>query len=302
MDVDNEEYWLTSRPREGGIRRGYAVEIYKSIDGEIYSLSASLTKEEVGEMAKTQVHSIENQQILKDPLTGRFHLFLSLDIAEENRAGSENKVFESKWETFLLSSEDPSGPWRPEGFVLRGDKEYDDAEARDPTIDILDGQYFCIYKARSAGSNIVKAALAISQDGKWWYKLGILRIDGKPQPDYFLLSGSILASCLGPIFVGTKSTDVIRGASLARYFVAFRLDHRNVNLETILSTYWVPGSQYEHGEYPIHTYAQVAPDLIRGNRWLIWIEAVDPQKSKEVGLNSEVDRVLLYTTETGAIN
>lgn len=38
-------------------------------------------------------------------------------------------------------------------------------------------------------------------------------------------------------------------------------------------------------------------DQIRGDRWLIWVEAIDPDYTKEIGLNSEVDGVLLYTSE-----
>ncbi|MBO3803989.1 MAG: hypothetical protein JTT11_09015 [Candidatus Brockarchaeota archaeon] len=297
IDREDEEYWLTSRPREGGIKRGYAVEIYRSKNGEDYSLVTSITKEELSEKSGIKVHSIENQQLLRDPLTGLYFLYLSVDIAKENIAGDAKRIFESKWETYLLSSEDPSGPWKPEGFVLRGDKDYDSGEARDSTIDIIEGQYFCLYKARRAGTNVVNTASAISQDGKNWSKLGILKVDGKTQPNYFLLSGSILPSPLGPIFMGTKTNTVVKGASLTRDVVAFRLDFRNMNLETVFSTTWIPGSSFEHREYPIHTYAQVVPDIIRKNRWLIWIEAVDPNFSKELGLNLEVDRVLLYTTQ-----
>ena len=38
IDWESEEYWLTSRPRLGEEMRGYAVEIYRSSDGEGYSL------------------------------------------------------------------------------------------------------------------------------------------------------------------------------------------------------------------------------------------------------------------------
>jgi len=297
LDAENGEYWLTSRPREGEIKRGYAVEIYRSKDGENYAISTWITKEELSDMTGMHVHSIENQQILKDPLTERFHLYLSLDIAKENIAGDAKRIFESKWETYLLSSEDPSGPWKPEGFVLRGDQYYDSGEARDSTIDIIDGQYFCLYKARRAGTNVVNTALALSQDGKDWTKLGILKIDGNAQPDYFLLSGSILPSCIGPTFVGTKTVTIINGVCLTNNIIALRIDYRNTNLETIFSMPWVHGSCFEHSEYPIHTYAQIVPDIIKGNRWLIWIEAVDPHYSKGIGLNFEVDRVLLYTSE-----
>ncbi|MGB9895427.1 MAG: hypothetical protein ACPLN2_05925 [Thermoproteota archaeon] len=297
IDDENKEYWLTSRPREGEVRRGYAVEIYRSNDGENYNLVTWISKEELSETIKAKVQSIENQQLLKDPSTGRYHLYLSLDVAQENLAGEESRIFESKWETFLLTAEDPSGPWEPRGFVIMGDAEYDSGEARDSTIDIVDGQYFCLYKARKIGTNTVHTALAVSKDGKEWRKLGTPKVDNEQQPNYFLLSGSIIPGSTGLFFVGTKTLEVVKGAALTKHFVVYRIDYKNLNLETIFSALWTPFSRYEHREYPIHTYSQVVFDTVRNDRWLIWIEAVDPNYSKEPGLNLEVDRVLLYTSK-----
>lgn len=61
VDEDSKEYWLTSRPREGEIKRGYAAEIYRSKDGENYNLVTWITKEELSEAIKARVQSIENQ-------------------------------------------------------------------------------------------------------------------------------------------------------------------------------------------------------------------------------------------------
>jgi len=293
IDVEDGEYWLTSRPREGELKRGYAFEIYRSKDGENYSLVSWMTKEELSEISGVTVHSIEGQQLLRDPLTGQYFLYLSVDVAEENIAGRSDKTYESRWETYLMTADDPAGPWKGEGFVLRTDMDYDSGEARDSTIDIVDGRYICLYKARKAGTSITHMALALSSDGKNWTKLGELKIDGAPQPDYLLLYGSILPGCSGPIFIGTKTTDVVKGAALTKHFAAYLIDHRNPNLETLFVARWAPGSRFEHEEYPIHTYANVVYDQIR-ERWLLWIEAVDPAHSKELGLNLEVDRVLLY--------
>lgn len=294
IDKENGEYWFTSRPREGGIKRGFAVEIYKSNDGENFHLVNSIPKEELSMMIKKEVQSIENQQLLKDPLTNRYHLYLSLDVSDKNVAGDERRIYESKWETFLLTSDDPAGPWSPEGFVLKGDMEYDSGEARDSTIDIIDGYYFCLYKARRIGSDVVKTALALSVDGKRWRKLGVLKVDGKEQPNYFLLNGSILAGVTGPIFFGTETVNVINGVALTKKFVGYHLDYKNVNLEPLFSSTWTPGSCFEHKEFPIHTYCQVIFDTLKEDRWLIWIEAVDPTYSRDLCLNSIVDRVLLY--------
>ncbi|MEM2598492.1 MAG: hypothetical protein QW482_02125 [Thermoproteota archaeon] len=298
IDEDNGEYWLTSRPREmREMRRGYAVEIYRSRDGENYDIVTWITKEELSEMTKTQILSIENQQLLKDPLTGRYHLYLSLNVSRENLVVEGKAFTESRWETFLLTSEDPSGSWEPEGFVIRGSEDYDGGEARDATIDIVDGRYFCLYKARKAGTAIVKTALAVSTDGKSWIKLGVPTVDGKSQPDFFLLSGSIIPGSTGLVFIGTKTLDVIRGNALTKHFVAYSMDLARLNLETVFEKIWTPLSRFEHVEYPIHTYAQAVFDRIRGDRWLIWVEAVDPTHTRELGWSTQVDRLVLYTSE-----
>ena len=296
IDSENQEYWLTSRPRMKHPTRGYAVEIYKSNNGEDFNLVYSISKEELSEYIGKQVQSIENQQLLKDPFTGKYHLYLSVDLYEKNIAGNYKRIYESKWETFLLTADDPQGPWKPWGFVLRCDKEYDSGEARDCTIDIIDGKYFCLYKSRKAGTDIVHAALAVSSDGKNWKKLGIPTINGEAQPKYFFLSGTINASTLGPIFIGTKALKVVKGAALTKDFTAYIIDYRNLNLEELFVAEWKPGSRYEHQVWPIHTYCNVVYDMLK-DRWLIWIEAVDPIYSKEPGLNSEVDRVLLYESK-----
>jgi hypothetical protein len=126
--------------------------------------------------------------------------------------------------------------------------------------------------------------------------LGVLKVDGKEQPNYFLLNGSILAGVTGPIFFGTETVNVINGVALTKKFVGYHLDYKNVNLEPLFSSTWTPGSCFEHKEFPIHTYCQVIFDTLKEDRWLIWIEAVDPTYSRDLGLNSIVDRVLLYTS------
>ncbi len=295
IDPENSEYWLTSRPRSGAERRGFAAEIYRSHDGCTYDLVASLSKEDISGVAGKRVQSIENQQLLRDPSTGRYHLYLSLDVHGENIAGRAEKVHDSKWETFLLSADDPAGPWTGEGFALRGDHAYDSAEARDATIDIIDGRYIALYKARRKGSSVVNMAMAVSGDGKEWRKQGLLGLSGGGQPDFFLLNGSILPGSGGPVFVGIQTTDIIRGAALSRRFAAYQLDMRAGELEPIFLADWIPGSQYEHPVYPIHTYSTLAEDPSTG-RWLLMIEAVDPTHSAEPGLNTEIDRLLLYVS------
>jgi len=107
IEAESGEYWLTSRPREGPPKRGSAVEIYRSKDGENYSLVSETTKEELSEISGVTVHSIEGQQILHDPLTGRYYLYLSVDVAKENVAGRHNRTYESRWETYLMTADPP---------------------------------------------------------------------------------------------------------------------------------------------------------------------------------------------------
>ncbi|MCD6563464.1 MAG: hypothetical protein J7K23_06060 [Thermoproteales archaeon] len=297
IDMEADEYYLTSRPRVGKIKRGYAAEIYASKNGRDFHLVSWITKEELTDIIGRQVNSIENQQLLKDPLTGKYHLYLSLDVAQENIAGFSDKIYRSKWETYLLISDDPKGVWEPYGFVLVGDQEYDSGESRDSTIDIVDGLYIALYKARRAGSSRVNTALALSSDGKKWVKLGVPTVNGEKQPDYFLLNGSIVSGTFGPVFIGTKTLDVVDGAALTKEVVAYVIDLHNMDLKEIFSAPWKPTTRYEHKDYPIHTYMTLAFD-VSSEEWLIYVEAVDPVYSEKPGLNTEVDRVLLFTSRT----
>jgi hypothetical protein len=233
--------------------------------------------------------------MLKDPSTGAWHLYLSLDLYRENVAGDAERVYESKWETYLLTAGDPRGPWRGAGFVLRADLDYDGAEARDSTIDIVEGRYVALYKARAKGGSSVNMALATSDNGVEWTKHGLLSLDGGPQPDFFLLNGSILDSPDGPLFIGIQTTDVVYGAALSKNFASYSLDIGEVSLREVFLERWPPGSEYEDQTYPIHTYSSLAYDKNRGE-WLFIVEAVDPTKGLEPGLNLEVDRVLLYSS------
>ncbi|MFP3195274.1 MAG: hypothetical protein RXQ74_00200 [Caldivirga sp.] len=282
IDPVNREYWLTSRPRVAG-PRGTGVEVWYSSNGEQYTLVSFLPKEEVAKMAGTNVLSIENNQLIQDPLTGKYHLYMSLDVG-------------GRWETFLVTSDDPRGPWSPVGFVIRTDRDYDSAEARDCTINVIDGRYIALCKAVRQGDHPhAYTELLTSKDGVNWVKLGLPTIDGKPQrpmPDAFLLNGDIVPSAYGPMFIGTVTT-FAHNAHITKYFGAYVIDLKGVNLEEVFMAEWKPGSMYEHPEYPIHTYCNVVKDPFT-NEWRILIEAIDPRYTKEIGVNTEVDRVLQY--------
>ena len=88
-------------------------------------------------------------------------------------------------------------------------------------------------------------------------------------------------------------------AEISRHFAAYSLDTGGAGLRKIFHAPWTPGSEYEHPEYPIHTYSTIARDPSTGT-WFTMVEAVDPTHSSEPGLNLEVDRVLLYASKGGA--
>jgi hypothetical protein len=280
VDAERGEYLLTCRPRKAHPVRGYAVEIYSSRDGEEFRLLASITKEELSEITKLEVRSIEGQQLLLDPATGRYHLYLAVDNFTPSRGYG--------WDTLLLVSDDPRGPWECKGLVLRRGDSYDSVEARDAVIDVIDGLYVALYKA--SDSLRVNTALAVSSDGVEWRKLGILKLDGGSQPGYLLLSGRILAGALGPVFVGFESRVVVEGAAVTDTFSSYLIDLHGLNLVRLFSGRWEPRSPYERPDYPVHSYCDVVPDPLR-DRILIYVEAIDPSG---IGLNKEIDRIILY--------
>lgn len=282
--IEDGIYYMTSRPRVRE-KRGYGVEIFRSTDGENYSLLHFISIEEVSEWTKMKILSIENQQLVKDPLTDKYHLYMSLDTGQG-------------WQTFLVTSDDLRGPWNPEGFVIKTDQPYDSGEARDCTISVLDGRYIGLCKARAQNDRLVYTELLLSKDGKNWKKLGIPTIDGQPQkaqPDAYLLNGDIFPSVYGPMFIGTVTT-FFRNAHVTRYFGAYIIDLKSNNLEEVFVAEWKKGSIYEREDFPIHTYCNVVPGKEQGE-WLIYVEAIDPTYTKEIGVNTEVDRVLLYKSK-----
>jgi hypothetical protein len=169
--LEEDEYWLTSRPRTVETR-GYGVEVFHSNNGEDFHLVSLVTKEEIAATAEIKVFSIENNQLIRDPSTGKYHLYASLNVGAERP---------ERWETYLLTADDPRGPWRGEGFVIRTDRPYDSEEARDCTVDVLDGRYLGLCKARAQGSEKIYTELLTSRDGRNWVKLGIPTVDGRQQ-------------------------------------------------------------------------------------------------------------------------
>ncbi len=302
LDPESGGFLLTARPRwVKDDARGFAANIYRSADGQNFSLLYSITKQEAADLSGVQLHSIEGSQLLRDPLTGRWHCYVSADTGDSFVWGGV------KWETLLLTSTSLSGPWASEGIVLANDQAYDAHQARDSSIDILDGQWFCLYKAKDE-QDVEKPALAMSRDGIHWEKRGPLTIDGVERRAF--LSGSFFAGSNGPIFIGIETqlkdttearADVVYadeygvghgGGSVPR-FCAYMLDYRNLNLETVFRAPWIPKSEYEQAEHPLLGYSSSVYDP-RGKRLLMYVEAIDGKLSRAIGLNETVERLLVY--------
>jgi len=275
---------LTVRPRKRPPLRGYAVEIHRSLDGENYRKVNTISVEDLSSMSGQNVVSIEAQQLIRDPRSGLCHLYVSVDVRGTGEV-------EGEWDTFLLTSDSPSGPWRFQGLALRRGKEYDSREARDATIGIVDGKCFALYKATHGSRTNV--ALATSDDGLKWKKHGLLKIDGEAQPQYFQLYGSIFAGTLGPIFMGLARRHYVSGCGLAKDFESYIIDFRKLNLETIYREEWKPLSRYEREDYPTHGYMNITYDPL-SSRVLIYLEAVDPEYTKDLGWSTQVDRWIMY--------
>ncbi len=288
IDYETGEFWLTARPRRRPPNRGYAAQIYRSLNGENYHLVVTITKEELSEMSDRNVASIEAQQLIRDPKTGRYHLYVSVDT----RGSGE---VEGRWDTLLLTSDDPAGPWGFHGLAWKRGDSYDSYEARDATIGIVDGRYFALYKAADApkGNGRTNVALATSIDGLNWRKHGILRVDGVDQPRYMQLYGGIFAGGMGPVFMGLARRYIINGCGLAKHFEAYVIDYRNMNLESIFKGEWKPLSPYEREDYPTHGYMNVIYDPFK-DRVLLYLEAIDPHYTEEVGWRTQVDRLIMY--------
>lgn len=303
FDHTTKRFVLTSRLRTAEKNaRGFAVDIFTSADGERFETVSRITKELVTELSGSAVHSLEGVQILRDPLTGRWYCYLSVNHDPEFAWGGIH------WQTLLVTAEDLAGPWAFGGWVLKNDQVYDAHHARDASFGIVDGKWLCLYKARD-NAHIARPALATSQDGIHWRKHGPLLVDRLPRAVW--MNGTFFASAHGPLFIGLEKPedeghaedDVVRADAQAighgggvRNFVAYILDARGGNLECVYRERWRARSEYEDREHPVLGYMSLVGDLER-NRILIYVEAIDPTLSRGIGLNETVERLLVYEVD-----
>ena len=300
-DTERKEFLLTARPRKAeGDVRGFAANIYRSRDGVSYDLLAGLSKETVSEASGLTIHSIEGTQLMKSPLSGKWHFYLSVDTGEDFVWGG---VY---WETLLLVADQLEGSWKSEGVVLHNGGTYDAIQARDSSIEILDGRWLCIYKAIDAERR-ERPALATSVDGIEWSKRGVFTTDGEDQTHF--VSGSIFSGISGPVFMGLEmqlsdsrdDRDDVVYADDGKighgggnpHFVSYLVDVKALNLETLFRAPWTALSEYEHERHPCLGYSTLVFDPLK-NRILMYIEALDPKLTRAIGLNETVERQLVY--------
>jgi len=306
-DDELDRFVLTARPRmAGGNVRGYACNIYLSPDGTSFELVSIVRKEEVQELAGFPVQSIEGTQILRNPDNGSWHLFVSADTGSEFIWGGV------KWETLLLTSESLKGPWTYRGKVLENDRGYDSQQARDATIDVIDGKWLCLYKAKNS-SREERPALAISSNGVDFTKLGTLTVGGSDELCF--ISGTLFPLGDGQRFMGlrvqlsdtrAKKPGVVyadehgigHGGGPAARFVAYDLDIPEMDLRPAFDSTWLPLSPFEHVEHPLLGYSSLVMDH-RRNRILIYLESIDPELSRAIGINETVERLLVYQAPAG---
>ena len=277
FDSEHEEFWMVVRHRRAPPLRGYELGIYRSRDGENFKLVRTLSKEELSEMLGMNVYSVEGVQLLKDPLTDKYMLFVSIDVG-------------GAWDTLLITSDYPSEEWISKGIVLRhSERGFDSREARDPVIGVVDGLFIALYRA--CNGKKCNTGLAVSNDGVNWRKLGVPNVDGSPQPSYMQLCGSIFAGSMGAIYMGLVRRRVVNGCGIADTFETYLITRDG--LTTLFKGKWSPRSPYEHKECPTHGYIDIVYDPLR-NRVLMYVEAIDPKYTKEVGWKTQVDRWILY--------
>ena len=298
-DMGNDDFVLCARHRSAKERlRGFAIGVYRSADGFSFEATSEIKKEWLSNKTGFEIRSLEGAQLVQNPINREWHLYVSVNIDEEFIWGGIH------WQTYLLTSQSPDGPWIPRELVLRNDETYDRHHARDGSFGIVDGKWICIYKARDE-SHLAQPALATSSDGIKWRKLGPLKVDGAVR--HCWMSGTFFSESDGPIFVGLEKDeaepepDVVHadehavghGGGPARNFVSYRLDADSRNLESVFRSPWVAGSQYEHTDHPVLGYMSMVQDEAR-HRMLIYIEALDPKYTKRIGINETVERLLVY--------
>lgn len=300
IDPASGDFILSSRLRKAENRaRGYTACIYRSKNGENFNYVSEVTKEDIITQSGLDVHSLEGVQLHKDPATGHWYFFISINTDTDFTWGG------LQWQTALMQAERLEGPWKYVDVILKNDRWYDRHHARDISIDIVNEDWLCLYKARDA-EHVARVGFATSTDGISWNKQGTFTLDGEDR--HFWVSGKILPTTSDPIFIGLeKMEDVVaseqdvvtydqqsvgHGGGPPRNFVAYSLDIRNRNFKTLFRSPWVAGSQYEHKQHPVLGYSTLVEDKAN-KRILIYVEAIGPE-SEQMGLNETIERVLVY--------
>jgi hypothetical protein len=300
LDPASGAFVLSSRLRTAQEdERGFAVEFYGSGDGLSFEPIHRLHKTTVAALCGHPVHSLEGVQLLRDPTSDNWFAYLSVNHDAEFTWGGRS------WRTVLLSAPTLDGTWTYRGCVLDNDQPYDAHHARDASFGIVDGVWLCIYKARDA-DHVARPGFATSSDGVTWTKHGTLAIDGRPRRLW--MNGTFFAGAQGVLFLGLEKPEdeahdestVVAADAVGighgggvRDFVGYLLDRRGCRLETVFRSRWTARSPYEDSQHPVLGYMSTVFDPAE-HRLLLYLEAIDPNLSRGVGLNVTVERLLVY--------
>ncbi len=94
---------------------------------------AGLSKEDILAKEGIEIHSVEGSQLLRHLSTDKPHFHVSIDT------GTDVAWRSLEWEAMLFMAEELAGPWESKGIILPNDQDCDARQAKDSTIDIVDG-------------------------------------------------------------------------------------------------------------------------------------------------------------------
>jgi hypothetical protein len=282
--IDGKDYWLTSRTRTAE-KRGYEVEIYHSKNGYDFSSIKTISRKQMEEFTGNKISSIEAQQIIRDPKTGKFYMYVSIDLID-------NK-YPHMWVVLLLIANKPSGKWINGGIVMYPKEPFN--TVKDCNIGIFNGRYIALCKAYIDKDKKLFTTLYTSSDGIKWKYSGIPTFNGKKQKSIFALDGSIYKFNNKIFVIGTKEEIFTRGLTTTNRLCIMELDLSKKDIKTVVSEKWKHLSNYERKNYPIHTYFTAVPDYAAGE-WKVIAEITDPRYTKKLGVFDVVDNVIMYTS------
>ncbi len=164
-DDNSSEYWLVYRVRDV-VERGVEIHIARSKDGLHFKDERVFTREELG----GDVISVERSSILKNPVSGKFMLYISYE--KDFARGSFPKKYgrRGRWVISKFDDVDDPRDFDPDTLktVLTGTPNtVDNASVKDPYVVTL-GRIYLMYYIGSG--TFEQTFLAYSNNGMKWEK------------------------------------------------------------------------------------------------------------------------------------